>query len=285
MATHENAHHQAITENINWNIQHMKELYPDYSAGEITDGYHTFNDLYKHRAHLFAALCRAWSSRAWRSKKHHDEKNDPMPNGMFIVGIDTPAGPVTYHYDIDPYWDLFSGITEWDVAPRAYDGCTPDEGLERLKTFRSLHGFHYMKIRNEFTEACDEHLLDSYMPEDRDLLGLGLGTELMVDSSLEVKDYTITIPFRFPGATRGHITMGINSCQIIDVKFYDIATMPGIGCYKESVLKLAELFKGHYFKGDSGLLIRAYVEPVRFTYWDSRLREDYGNTTSDPTEG
>ena len=30
-----------------------------------------------------------------------------MFDGMFIVGIDTPIGQATYHYDIDPYWDLF----------------------------------------------------------------------------------------------------------------------------------------------------------------------------------
>lgn len=274
MGTYENAHHQSLIENINWNIQHMKELFPDYSAGEVSDGYHTFNDLYKHRAHLFAALCSAWPNRAWRSKKHYDEENDPMYAGMFIVGIDTPAGPVTYHYDIDPYWDLFSGIVELDNAPRPYDDCTPDEGLKRLESLRSMQHLQYMNIRNEFTEACDEHLLDVYLT-DPDFNSHGFGTELMVDSSLEVKDNTITIPFRFPGATRGHIKMDVSSCKIVDVVFYENATKPGIGCYKESVLKLAETFKGYYLEGDSGLLIRSYVDPTQYSYWDSKLRAEY----------
>lgn len=41
---------------------------------------------------------------SWKSLHHHD---GTMYDGMFIVGIDTPAGPATYHYDVDPYWDMF----------------------------------------------------------------------------------------------------------------------------------------------------------------------------------
>ena len=42
--------------------------------------------------------------RSWTSLHHHD---GTMYDGMFIVGIDTPAGPATYHYDVEPYWDMF----------------------------------------------------------------------------------------------------------------------------------------------------------------------------------
>ena len=122
-----------MVENINWNISHMKELYPDYSASNVSDGHHTFNELYDHRGKLFAALCRAYPHLCWKSTKHHDEENDPMFPGMFIVGIDTPAGTVTYHYDVDPYWELFKNVPEYDRA-KPYDGATPEDGLARLES-------------------------------------------------------------------------------------------------------------------------------------------------------
>ena len=56
-------------------------------TGETSDGYHTFNELYHHRAVLFSVIVANYPDRAWKSKKHHD---GTMYDGMFIVGIDTP---------------------------------------------------------------------------------------------------------------------------------------------------------------------------------------------------
>lgn len=49
---------------------------------------------------------------------------------MFIVGIDTPDGQATYHYDVVPYWDLFH-VKELEFAPE-WDGHTPDEAIRRI---------------------------------------------------------------------------------------------------------------------------------------------------------
>ena len=100
-------------------------------TGKISDGYHTFDELYDHRAVLFAALCAAHSDIAWKSKQH-DDPDFPMYDGMFICGIDTPAGQATYHYNIDPYWDMFK-VKELERAPK-YDGHTPQDVIERLKS-------------------------------------------------------------------------------------------------------------------------------------------------------
>lgn len=54
--------------------------------GEISDGYHTFNELYHHRAVLFSVICNANKEIAWKSKAHAD---GTMFDGMFIVGINT----------------------------------------------------------------------------------------------------------------------------------------------------------------------------------------------------
>lgn len=100
------------------------------SVGSLSDGYHTFNELYHHRAMLFAALClTTFKNSAWKSLLHNDPK-EPMYNGMFIVGVDTPFGQATYHYDIDPYWAIFK-IKELDRAPK-FDGHTPAEAIDRI---------------------------------------------------------------------------------------------------------------------------------------------------------
>ena len=96
-------------------------------TGETSDGYHTFNELYHHRAVLFSVIVANYPDRAWKSKKHHD---GTMYNGMFIVGIDTPDGQATYHYDIDPYWDMFK-CRVLDNAPE-WDGHTPAQAIERI---------------------------------------------------------------------------------------------------------------------------------------------------------
>ena len=49
---------------------------------------------------------------------------------MFIVGIDTPHGQASYHYDIDPYWDMFE-CRELERAPE-WDGHTPAQAIERI---------------------------------------------------------------------------------------------------------------------------------------------------------
>ena len=95
--------------------------------GNTSDGYHTFNELYHHRAVLFSVIVKIFADRAWKSKLHAD---GTMYDGMFIVGIETPDGQATYHYDIDPYWNMFQ-CKEVGRAPE-WDGHTPDQAIERI---------------------------------------------------------------------------------------------------------------------------------------------------------
>lgn len=100
---------------------------PEEITGETSDGYHTFNELYDHRARLFSVIVRDRRELAWKSRLHHD---GTMYDGMFIVGIETPGGQATYHYDIDPYWDIFD-CRELDRAPE-WDGHTPQQAIDRI---------------------------------------------------------------------------------------------------------------------------------------------------------
>lgn len=97
------------------------------SSQGISDGYHTFEELYYHRMILFSLICKAHKDKAWKSKQHHD---GTMFDGYFIVGIDTPQGRYSYHYDLQ-YWDDFD-VKELERAPE-YDGHKPSD-IDRLKT-------------------------------------------------------------------------------------------------------------------------------------------------------
>ncbi len=119
------AYSQAYNDAMNMAIEALKAQEP--ITGETSDGYHTFNELYYHRAVLFSVIVANYPERAWKSKKHHD---GTMYDGMFIVGIDTPDGQATYHYDVDPYWDMFK-CRVLDNAPE-WDGHTPSEAIERI---------------------------------------------------------------------------------------------------------------------------------------------------------
>lgn len=74
--------------------------------GEFSDGYHTFNSLYHQRAMLFATIVNAHPDISWKSLRHEDGELC-FGGGWFIVGIDTPAGQYTYHYETNKYWDFF----------------------------------------------------------------------------------------------------------------------------------------------------------------------------------
>lgn len=93
--------------------------------GDLSDGFHTFNQLYYQRMMLFAALVKQNKDRAWKSYRHEDGELC-FGGGWFIVGIDTPEGSYTYHYE-NKYWDKFDcqelpvskhwdGHTEADVT-------------------------------------------------------------------------------------------------------------------------------------------------------------------------
>lgn len=100
---------------------------PEKVTGETSDGYHTFDELYDHRARLFSVIVRDHRELAWKSRLHND---GTMYDGMFIVGVETPEGQATYHYDVDPYWGIFD-CEELDRAPE-WDGHTPQQAIDRI---------------------------------------------------------------------------------------------------------------------------------------------------------
>lgn len=96
--------------------------------GDVSDGFHTFNSLYEQRRILFATLVRVFKDKAWKSYRHEDGEYC-FGGGWFIVGIDTPEGSYTYHYE-NKYWNMF----DCAILPRAkhWDGHTESDAEKRL---------------------------------------------------------------------------------------------------------------------------------------------------------
>ena len=133
----------AVNENLPWRIQSagydprkiLADVFIDdrnswYPTNDISDGYHTFGELYEHRAKLFAVICNSHKTKSWKSKLHHDGTMYP---GMFIVGINTPTGQATYHYRLEQ-WELFR-VKELKKAPE-WDGHTPKEAIDRILSIK-----------------------------------------------------------------------------------------------------------------------------------------------------
>lgn len=100
--------------------------------GEVSDGYHTFNELYAHRVRLFSTLMNAFADKAWWSFLHHDGERW---EGWILAGIDTPEGSVTYHLPESEIPNLPDG-KEIEVG-KEWDGHTADDVLDRLLSLNS----------------------------------------------------------------------------------------------------------------------------------------------------
>jgi len=113
------------------------------SGGEdmqVSDGYHTMDELYDHRIELFITLCRVGSKSAtgwegynfpkvWRSYLHSDGKGF---DGWFILGIGKENGSqITYHLP-ESKWEETNFAETLDFAPE-WDGHTSSDVLNRLK--------------------------------------------------------------------------------------------------------------------------------------------------------
>lgn len=102
---------------------------------DLSDGYHTFGELYEYRMLYNAAflngLVKSGDIKVCKSKKHHDGK-ECFGGGWFIVVAELPTGQISNHYELK-YWDLFK-IPEVETAPK-WDGHTPKIASDRLKAF------------------------------------------------------------------------------------------------------------------------------------------------------
>ena len=130
---------------------------------ELSDGYHTYDELYEFRKMYNAVLFNEWAINYYevlkdyedidikilhpeiqnflntikpkynvhKSWKHHDGELC-FGGGWFIVSAMLPTGLISNHYKAED-WDLFK-VPEVEKALYEFDGHTPQDVLVRLKS-------------------------------------------------------------------------------------------------------------------------------------------------------
>lgn len=99
-------------------------------TGKISDGHHTFDELYAHRILLFVALMKSYPDISWKSRFHSDGTNY---DGWFVSGMKLPTGDITYHIP-DKFWGLTENIKTLEKAPE-FDGHTSTDVIKRLNNW------------------------------------------------------------------------------------------------------------------------------------------------------
>lgn len=108
-------------------------------AGFVSDGYHTFDELYEYRKLYNAALANEWARNGIRrhlfdihKSTRHSDGEECFGGGWFVVVANLPTGQISSHYKMEDF-HLFK-IPEREKAAE-WDGHTPQQAAERLRKF------------------------------------------------------------------------------------------------------------------------------------------------------
>lgn len=125
---------------------------------EISDGYHTFGELYEHRHFLFIALMASHPELSWCSMSHSD--GTKCYDGYFIAGINPGiygGRQISYHLPVR-LWDIVNSVCNGEQPE--YDGHASQDVVDTL----GLWALELSKIGNkgkmfrvwEFEDAPEE---------------------------------------------------------------------------------------------------------------------------------
>ena len=144
-------------ENRNYYLEEVQDYINCCNPGDkenLSDGYHTFKELYNFRKVYNAALFNEWAKdtikesgyytrgilgadktltkyAVHKSWKHHDGELC-FGGGWFIVVALLPTGQISNHYEAKD-WNLFK-IPETEKALFPFDGHTSEDVINRLKS-------------------------------------------------------------------------------------------------------------------------------------------------------
>ena len=119
--------------------------------GEVSDGYHTFNELYYYRMLYNAAFFNLLPKELVHKSRRHHTGEECFGGGWFIVMANLPTGQISNHYELKD-WDLFK-VPEKEFADK-WDGHTPQEAADRLHK--------YLQQEQEKSKNCNDcpHCVD-----------------------------------------------------------------------------------------------------------------------------
>lgn len=110
----------------------------DAKSGKLSDGYHTFSELYDYRMIYNALIVNSYAKQGLyncHKSKRHSTKEECFGGGWFVVMMTLPTGQVSNHYEMK-YWDLFH-CEEREFADE-WDGHTPQQAFERMVQFARM---------------------------------------------------------------------------------------------------------------------------------------------------
>lgn len=114
---------------------------PEPEASQISDGYHTFAELYEHRYALCLALMRSMPQCWWFSQCHADGEPCFGGNDWFIVGADLPGlddPSITYHLPMR-LWNAAQATGARELPQgRPWDGHSANDVVDRLMCWTAL---------------------------------------------------------------------------------------------------------------------------------------------------
>lgn len=119
-------------------LVHLSKLI-GHDVSLISDGYHTFGELYEHRNRLFINIVNIFHEskfrNTWKSRKNSDGS---FSEGWFVAGI---GDRITYHIP-EKYWNR---VNCQEIEKGLWDGHTSDVVLDRILNLYEL-GNHTVKI-------------------------------------------------------------------------------------------------------------------------------------------
>lgn len=107
--------------------------------GKISDGYHTFDELYEHRHALFISLMLDNPEKSWRAKCNDDGSSY---EGWFVAGMILPTGDISYHLPLSKWERLDnSKIKTTEKAPK-FDGHTSADVIQRIDKWNFYKNYY-----------------------------------------------------------------------------------------------------------------------------------------------
>lgn len=106
-----------------------QDLHLPVDVKDVSDGYHTFAELYRHRDLLMAALMLTDPKSAYVARSNSDGEAFP---GYVVAVLTLPTGQISYHVPEDFYAALTArGVPglDWNTE---YDGHSSDDVAQRL---------------------------------------------------------------------------------------------------------------------------------------------------------
>lgn len=114
--------------------EELNNILKALDKGNVSDGYHTFNELYRYRMLYNAGFFNELYSKGIKVVKsiRHSDGQLCFGGGWFIVVAILPTGQISNHYELE-YFNFFH-CEEAERAPE-WDGHTPDVAADRLERY------------------------------------------------------------------------------------------------------------------------------------------------------